>query len=217
MRLMHVPCHTRTLEVNLSHYCVFRLLILLLLTSVNVISVDFHLCFVQTPAARLPTLNLEFLTYFAYFFHHTIKMENAFSVFRHTYRYPLHRSTYPSHGSLVCFLWRDPESEIYSHLTAPPPLSPRCLHIRLHCSESPVPSEWWNQQFEGLSLLQRLKSPEIHCEWLLRDCGSSLTRGHWAAGAAVNDCRGADDDYGSLWDAVWRRSAWSRTGTTPGH
>ena len=62
-----------------------------------------------------------------------------------------------------------------------------------------------------------LNQPEIQCRRLLRDCGSSLTRGHRAAGAAVNDCQGAGADYGSSRDAVCQWSAWSRTGKTPDH
>lgn len=68
-----------------------------------------------------------------------------------------------------------------------------------------------------LSLLLSFKSATIQCGRLLPDSGSSLTREHWAAGAAVNDCSGASDDYGSLRDVVHCGSAWSGTGVTPDH
>lgn len=60
----------------------------------------------------------------------------------------------------------------------------------------------WNDTTSRLKVCQRPKSAQIQSRRLLRDCGSSLTRGHWAAGAAVNDCRGTGDYYGSLRDTV---------------
>lgn len=84
------------------------------------------------------------------------------------------------------FLCRVPERARFIATRSPPLYSP----IRVVSCESAAPSQWWNRQIEGLFLLLlRLKSPKIQFGRVLLDCESSLTRGHWAAGAAVNDCR----------------------------
>lgn len=84
------------------------------------------------------------------------------------------------------FLWRVPESKIYS--CRPHPSSPQFPPLRT------LPQSWlfyFNDKTNPLKVCHCRGVPqscEIQCRRLLRDCGSSLTRGHWAAGAAVNDC-----------------------------
>lgn len=110
-------------------YCYFlHHLIFLFLTSVHVISVTIHLCcplsFAEATAVLSPHSSPWIWTFLLTVHHLSHEMEHTGSVSWRTYQYPLPLHRYPSHGSLVCFPWRVPESEIYSHLIPPtPPLN----------------------------------------------------------------------------------------------
>lgn len=76
----------------------------------SVISVVIHLLF--QAAAVLYRHSFSVVRTFSLFTVHHLshEMEHTIPVSWRTYQYPLSRRSYPSHGSVVCFLWRVPES-----------------------------------------------------------------------------------------------------------
>lgn len=91
---------------------------------VNVVSIILYLCcYIQMTAVPFPMSFLCVWTFLVFTLRIILWRWSTQSQFSDGRINTLYRS-YPSHSSLVCFLWRVPESEIYSYLIPLPSIPP---------------------------------------------------------------------------------------------